>query len=167
MAWEGHPGGPEDWSYYQDQVCDYCGAPRFTRNPMGALQPARKWYYLGARRAVKRWFQNPEFRRLVRQDLDVSDNAYRSSPDFRRIDNGDPATGRWEHGCLSHPHNICVTLTSDAVLFHQSSTKGHTGKSVASSQYLRRVLSLYIRSHISLRLLVTGRACVNAYQYLE
>jgi hypothetical protein len=101
-------------------VCPDCGTPRYSRE--GAqLKPQRKFYYFGAAQAIEALHRHPVFRKNWKKNVDISLNAYRSSPDAKRLD-------RATFGEALAPENGLYISMADGFQSHKSKTQSITGK---------------------------------------
>ena len=126
-AWQGHPGLVRDWGDLLDDKCPHCQSPRIRQTRKG-LEPSRPFYLLSAKEAVKVSFRDPEFVDNIHKDKDVSVNSYFRSPDWQRINNGDPVNGTWPPNFLEGEWTILVGCCCDGCRSHYSATQSHTGR---------------------------------------
>lgn len=128
-AWHGHPGSHSDWKALSaDHLkCPVCTAERFNV-VCGRLQPKRIYYMFSPKEQVKSLFRSRDFNDLLFQRQDLSMLAYRQSPDFMRLNAGDPTNQRWPAGFLDGPNTILVSVCSDGNHAHGNATQGHTGE---------------------------------------
>ena len=112
-------------------VCLACGIPRYSRE--GAkLKPNRKFYYFGAAQAIEALHRHPIFRANWKTNVDISINAYRSSPDADRLD-------RAAVGEELAPSNGLYISMADGFQSHKSKTRSITRKGKRNIEY--RIIS--------------------------
>ena len=101
------------------ECCPDCGTTRY-KDVGGKYKPRRRFYYFGAAQAIEGLHRHPVFRKYWKNNLDVSLNAYRSSPDAKRLDK---ATG----GEALAAHNGLYVSMADGFQSHNSKTQSITG----------------------------------------
>ena len=94
--------------------------PRYVLD-RGNLRPRRVFYYFGAVQAIDALHWHPIFKAEWRQNIDISLNASRSSPDAARLN---VATGN--QALLAVENGLYISM-ADAFQLHLSSTKSITG----------------------------------------
>ena len=115
-AW---PGAVHRNEYDNNDQCPECGTPRYIRKG-GITKPRRVFYYFGASQAIEALHRNPVFKANWKKNMDISINAYRSSPDAQRL-NG--AT----HGeALAESNGLYISM-ADGFQSHNSKTQSITG----------------------------------------
>ena len=71
-------------NFNPEDMCPDCGTPRYKR--VGSiLKPQRVFYYFGAKQVVESLHKNPVFKANWKKNMDITLNAYRSSPDAYRL----------------------------------------------------------------------------------
>ena len=101
------------------ECCPNCGTTRYEKVG-GKYNPRRCFYYFGAAQAIEGLHRHHVFRKYWKKNLDVSLNAYRSSPDAKRLDK---ATG----GEALAAHNGLYVSMADGFQSHNSKTQSITG----------------------------------------
>ena len=100
--------------------CPDCGTPRYKL--VGAkLKPQRVFYYFGAQNAVEALHRHPCFKENWKKNVDISINAYRSSPDAQRLNKS-----TFEEA-LTQANGLYISM-ADGFQSHQSKTQSITGK---------------------------------------
>ena len=112
-------GAIDECNYDIDDVCPECGHPRYVLD-RGNLRPQRVFDYFGAVQAIKALHRHPIFKAEWKQNMDISLNAYRSSPDATRLN---AATG---NQALAAENGLYISM-ADGFQSHLSSTKSITG----------------------------------------
>ena len=118
-GWIG-PCDPKDVD--PEDECPLCHTPRYKR--VGGKWKARHFWYLGLDRAIAKMHCNPLWRENFKRNMDISDNAYRQSPDGKRLH---AAT----YGESSLPGSGLYTLYHDGVLPNDTATQSITAIGVS------------------------------------
>ena len=112
--------GVIDESQYDfNDVCPECGYPRYVLD-RGKLRPHRVFYYFGAAHAIEAMHRHPLFKAEWKENMDISLNAYRSSPDAVRLN---AAT---RNQALASENGLYISM-ADGFQSHISSTQSITG----------------------------------------
>jgi hypothetical protein len=107
--------------YDPGDMCPDCGTPRYKR--VGArLKPQRVFYYFGAANAVEALHRNPVFKANWKKNLDITLNAYRSSPDAERLNEATYGEA------LAEQNGLYISM-ADGFQSHESKTQSITGGS--------------------------------------
>ena len=121
------------YEFDSSEVCPDCGTPRYLRE--GAhLKPHRKFYYFGAAQAIEALPRHPVFRKNWKYNMDISLNAYRSSPDAERLD-------RATFGEALAPDNGLYISMADGFQSHKSKTQSITGNTKSYTFDLKLLIS--------------------------
>ena len=101
-------------------MCPDCGTPRYKR--VGSiLKPQRVFYYFGAKHVVESLHRNHVFRAKWKKNIDITLNAYRSSPDAYRL--GEATYGE----ALAEGNGLYISM-ADGFQSHNSKTQSITGE---------------------------------------
>lgn len=123
-AFRGYPGPKRGWGAFKDDRC-HCGKPRLTGDPSSfRVTAARTWYLMSVADVIQAWFADPKWYSTWKKGLDVSVNAFRSSPYAKKLNDG--LTGLPPGEFLDWYSSICA-LTADGCIPHIRATKGITG----------------------------------------
>ena len=113
---------PENHFDFND-CCPECGTTRYIREGK-QVRPRRVFYYFGAANAVEALHRHPIFKKNWKQNIDVTLNAYRSSPDATRLNT---STG----GEALASHNGLYISMADDFQSHKSKTQSIIGENVS------------------------------------
>jgi hypothetical protein len=115
------------YQYNPKDMCPDCGTPRYKREG-SVLKPQRVFYYFGARNFVEALHRNPIFRTNRKKIMNITINAYRSSPDAHRLDQA-------TYGEVISERNGLYISMADGFQSHNSKTQSITGGSAIGNFY--------------------------------
>ena len=108
-------------NYNAKDKCPECATPRYKTVGEGILKPQRLFYYFGAKNAVEALHRHPIFQKNWKKDVDITMNAFRSSPDGKRMN--DATFGE----ALAIDNGLYISM-ADGFQSHDSKTQSITGK---------------------------------------
>jgi hypothetical protein len=106
-------------NFNPEDMCPNCGTPRY-EHVGSILKPQRVLYYFGAKQVVESLHMNPVFRAKWKKNMDITLNAYRSSPDAYRL--GEATCGE----ALTECNGLYISM-ADGFQSHNSKTQSITG----------------------------------------
>jgi len=115
-------GAVAPYQYNPEDMCPDCGTPRYKR--VGSvLKPHCVFYYFGARNVVEALHRNPIFKANRKKNMDITINAYRSSPDAHMLDQA-------TYGEAVAERNGLYISMADGFQSHNSKTQSITSRGV-------------------------------------
>jgi hypothetical protein len=108
-------------NFKAEDVCPECGTPRYKTVGAGLLKPQRVFYYFGAANVVEALHRHPSFQENWKKNVDITMNAFRSSPDGERLNEATFGAA------LAQDNGLYISM-ADGFQSHDSKTQSITGK---------------------------------------